>query len=154
MTFAARALELFLQRPGGENRIDWLANQLLGLAIDAHSLTFRIVPLEGGNELVFECSDSLHLDSTTNPGPLRLFRTLLARFAKMAEEENGTFFNPYGGKLYFNRNTPGGLVRVNVEFVNSGDVPSLTLGFGSIETPLAESLNGNLGEHQELLPPK
>jgi hypothetical protein len=44
MTFAERALELFLNRPAGENRVDWLANQLLVLAQESHFQAFRIVP--------------------------------------------------------------------------------------------------------------
>jgi hypothetical protein len=56
-----------------------------------------------------------------------VFRTLLARFAKMAEEENGTAFDPYGGKLHFDRPGPGGPVRLNVEFRNTTVAQSVTL---------------------------
>jgi hypothetical protein len=127
MTFATRAVELFLQRPPGVNRIDWLANQLLALATESHYLHLRIISDEGADSLTFECADSTNVHRTSDSSPLRLFRTLLARFAKMAEEENGAEFSPYGGKLNFDRNGPAGQVKVAVEFVNSGNAPSLCM---------------------------
>jgi hypothetical protein len=153
MTFSNRALDLFLQRPEGVNRIDRLANELLALAMESHFLAFRIVPQKDGDELTFECSDSLHVNTSTNPSPLRIFRTLLARFAKMAEEENGTEFNAYGGKLHFDRNSPTGPSRVIVEFVNTGQMQSLSLALQAVESTHGEPLIQNLDEHQELIPP-
>src|SRR5947209_5007935 len=116
MTSATRALELFLRRPTGANRIDWLANQLLALAAEARFLSMRILPNEAGDGWTFETSDSGHVVSSQDPGPLRVFRTLLARLAKMGEEETGVEFNPYGGKLSFERASPTGPVRIDVEF--------------------------------------
>jgi hypothetical protein len=127
LTSAERALELFRQRPTGENRIDWLANHLLALAAECGLLSLRITSSEGGLHPTFECSDSVHVVTSEDPGPLRLFRTLLARFAKMAEEENGTAFDPYGGKLHFDRPGPGGLVRLDVEFRNTIVAQCITL---------------------------
>jgi hypothetical protein len=150
MTFAARALDLFLNRPEGVNRVDWLANQILDLAIESHFLAFRIVPQKDGDQLSFVCSDSLHNCSSPEPNPLRIFRTLLARFAKMAEEENGVEFNPYGGGLYFDRAGPNGPVRVSVEFVNTGIAQSLSLTLQPIETMFAEFLDQDVDENKKL----
>ena len=126
LTSAERGLELFLSRPPGENRIDWLANQLLALAAECRFLSFRVVPV-GEGKWTFECSDSAHAVASDDPGPLRVFRTLLARYAKMAEEENGAEFTPYGGSLYFDRATASGPTRVSVEFRNTTTAQSLTL---------------------------
>ena len=126
LTSAERALELFLSRPPGENRIDWLANQLLALAAECQFLSFRIVPL-GEGKWSFECADSAHVVTSADPSPLRVFRTLLARYAKMAEEENGTEFTPYGGKLHFDRPTPAGPTRLTAEFRNTSAAQTLTL---------------------------
>jgi hypothetical protein len=127
LTVAERALDLFSHYPTGENRIDWLANQLLALAAESRSLSLRIVRDEKDDGPVLECSDSVHVVVLKDSGPLRLFRTLLARFAKMAEEENGTEFTPYGGKLHFDRPGPAGPVRLDIEFVNTTVVQWLKL---------------------------
>jgi hypothetical protein len=110
-----RALDLFRRRPVGENRIDWLANQLLALAGETGVLSLRMAQADGTGP-VLECSDGTNVSASDEPGPLRLFRTLLARLAKMSEEEGGTEFDPYGGTLHFDR--PGPL-RVRVEFRNT-----------------------------------
>ncbi|MCE9565550.1 MAG: hypothetical protein K8U57_26305 [Planctomycetes bacterium] len=127
LTVAERAMELFGQRPTSENRIDWLANQLLDLAAESHFISCRIVPGEGEIATTLECRDSGHAVGLKDVGPLRLFRTLLARFAKMAEEENGTQFNPYGGQLHFNRPISGAPVRLNVEFANTKEIQYLAI---------------------------
>jgi hypothetical protein len=119
LTPADRALELFQHRPELESPIDWLANQLLALAGETRRLAIQLIPAAEGQGPVFECSDSVHIVRSGDNGPMRLFRTLLARFAKMAEEENGTAFNAYGGKLHFERDTPNGPVRLEVEFENT-----------------------------------
>jgi hypothetical protein len=72
----------------------------------------------------------------------------------MAEEENGTEFNPYGGKLHFDRDSPTGHVRVAVEFVNSSNDQSLSLTHQPIEPTFTEPLDRNVSKHQELMPPK
>jgi hypothetical protein len=137
LTSAERALELFRQRPPGENRIDWLANQLLALAAEGGPLSLRITPSDGELHPTFECSDSVHVIASEDPGPLRLFRTLLARLAKMAEEENGTAFDPYGGKLHFDRPDSTGPVRLDVEFDNTTTAQSLTMVKALLPRPIA-----------------
>ncbi|WP_439630277.1 hypothetical protein [Gemmata sp.] len=114
LTTAERALDLFRQRPDVENRIDWIANQLLALAAEGDGLALRIVATEAGGHAL-ECAESGHVSVTTEAGPVRLFRTVLARLAKMAEEESGAAFNPYGGALVFRRCDIGA---VSVEFSN------------------------------------
>jgi len=127
MTFAERALELFQRRLPPVERLDWLANQLLALAAECGSLSLRILPSFRGEDPTFECSDSDHALTSKDRGPLRVFRTLLARLAKMAEEENGADFEPYGGRLHFDRPGPGGPVRLDVEFKNTTVAQSVTL---------------------------
>jgi hypothetical protein len=127
LTPADRALELFRHRPPVENPIDWLANQLLALAAESKRLSLRIVPAENGKGPTLECSDVVHTIASNDPGPLRLFRTLLARFAKLAEEEIGTPFNPYGGKLHFDRTGPEGPVGLDIEFANTTRDQSITI---------------------------
>ena len=127
LTSADRALELFRHRPPEGNPIDWLANQLLALAAECGGLSLRIVLTAGREGPVLELSDSVHLVTSEDSGPLRLFRTLLARFAKMAEEENGTTFNPYGGKVHFDRPGRGGPIRLDVDFVNTTQIQSITI---------------------------
>jgi hypothetical protein len=117
---------VFRRRPA-DNPIDWLAHQLLTLAADSQRLSLRIIPSADGENPALEATDSVHVVTTEDPSPLRLFRTLLARFAKMAVEENGTEFNPYGGKLHFERSGPGGPVRLDVEFANTTQVQSLAI---------------------------
>ena len=124
LTSAERALELFQTHPPGENRIDWLANQLLALAAEGRSLTLRIVH-SGAEKRVMECSDSAHTVTSDHPGTLRVFRTLLARFAKMAEEENAAAFTPYGGNVHFDRPSSDGPARLYVEFQNTTQAQSL-----------------------------
>jgi hypothetical protein len=131
LTYAERALELFRQRPPDENRIDWLANQLLMLAAESQSPSLRIAAPGEGDGRVLECSDSVQAVTSSDPGPLRVFRTLLARLAKMAEEENGAAFDPYGGKLHFDRTGPGGPVRLSVEFGNTTTTQLLTMSKAS-----------------------
>jgi hypothetical protein len=127
MTPAARALELFLARPTGVNKIDWLANELLALAAESASLSLRLVRDETGTDLRFEAADPSETIASRSPTPLRLFRTVLARLAKMAQEENDAEFNPYGGRYYFNRNGPKGPVRIDVELENTAGLQRLTL---------------------------
>jgi hypothetical protein len=55
----------------------------------------------------------------------------------MAEEEDGAEFNPYGGKIHFNRISPTGPVGVNVEFVNSGNAQSISLALQPNEMTLS-----------------
>jgi hypothetical protein len=126
VTAADRALELFRHRPPVGNAIDWLANQLLALAAETELISLRIVPAENGKGPVLECSDSAHTISSSDPGPLRLFRTLLARVAKMAEEE-GLPFDPYGGTVHFDRSGPVGPVRLDVEFANTTQSQSISI---------------------------
>ena len=126
LTSAERALELFQRREPGEDRIDRLANQLLSLAAECRFLSFRVVPV-GEGKWTFECSDSAHTVASDDPGPLRIFRTLLARYAKKAVEETGAEFQPYGGNLHFDRDTPAGPTRIAVEFRNTTTANTLTL---------------------------
>jgi hypothetical protein len=127
LTAADRALEFFRTRPPVENSIDWLANQLLALAAETNRISLRIVPAENGKGPVLECSDAAHTITSSDPVPLRLFRTVLARFAKMAEEENGMPFDPYGGKTHFDRTGPGGPVRLDVQFANTTQDQSIVI---------------------------
>jgi hypothetical protein len=114
LTTAERALDLFRQRPDVKDRIDWIANQLLTLAAEGDGLALRIVATGAGGHGL-ECAESGHVSVTTEAGPVRLFRTVLARLAKMAEEETGAAFNPYGGALLFRQSGTGA---VSVEFSN------------------------------------
>ncbi|MDB5312874.1 MAG: hypothetical protein JWO38_7076 [Gemmataceae bacterium] len=127
MTSSTRALDLFLRRSTDTNRIDWLANQLLALAAESQSFSLRLGPGEDGIAWVLEAFDADQLVSTREPGPVRVFRTVLARLAKLAEQETGAAFNPYGGKLWFDRTSPTGPARVIVDFINAGDGCSLTM---------------------------
>jgi hypothetical protein len=166
-TLAERAIDLFQQRPPGENRIDWLANQLLALvAAEPGPLELRIAPTAGmaigtfayqppddvgrsaeprkapphvSTSHTLVCVDYFHeaRASSADPGPLRLFRTLLARVAKMAEEESGTAFNPYGGKLHFDRPGPNGPVRLDVHFVNTTESQFLGMVRAALPQPAA-----------------
>jgi hypothetical protein len=127
MTPAARAVELFLARPTGVNKIDWLANELLALAAEASTLSMRLVPDGVGTGLTFEASDRSGTIASQDSTPLRLFRTVLARLAKMAEEESRAEFNPYGGRFSLDRMGPQGPVRIDVAFRNAGGNASVTL---------------------------
>lgn len=127
MNPADRVLELFQTRPTGSNRIDWLANQLLALTVEARALALRLVPDRAGGGWAFEVTASGRQVSTPDAGPVRLFRTLLARFAKMGEEETGAAFNPYAGKLHFDRTGSTGPARIDVEFENTAGIQSLSL---------------------------
>ena len=127
MTPAERALALFQRPLPPVERLNWLANGLLAIAAEAGPLSLRIIPSDGGLHPAFECSDSVHVITTEDRGPVRVFRTLLARFAKMADEESGAEFTPYGGQLHFDRPGPSGPVRVDVEFTNTTVAASATL---------------------------
>lgn len=123
LTTAERALDLFRQRPDVENRIDWLASQLLALAAEGDGLALRTTPTPVGGHAL-ECAEAGHVASTSESGPVRLFRTVLARLAKLAEQENGAEFNPYGGSLVFNR---PGIGSIGVEFCNTPGSQSLRM---------------------------
>jgi hypothetical protein len=127
MTPAARALELFLTRPPQANKVDWLTNALLALAADAPLLSLGLVPDETGAGLTFEATDQFGTVSSRDASPLRLFRTVLARLAKLAEEERQAEFNPYEGQFSFDRVGPTGPVRIDVQFRNTGRGACLTL---------------------------
>jgi hypothetical protein len=132
-TPAERGLELFLVHTPVDTRLDWLANQLLALAAEGIVLSFRVVPVSEG-KWTFECSDSVHVVSSDDPGPLRVFRPLLARFAKMAVEENSAEFTPYGGKLHFDRPGLDGPTRLTVEFRNTTVAQTLALTVLGLES--------------------
>jgi hypothetical protein len=127
MTLAQRVLELFLARPTGVNQVEWLANELLALAAESPFLSLRLVPDETGTGLRFEAIDPSATISSEDSTALRLFRTVLARLAKMAEVESGVEFNPYGGTVHFDRQGPQGPVRIDAEFGNTSGAQHLTL---------------------------
>jgi hypothetical protein len=127
MTPAARALELFLTRPDGVNKVDWLANELLALAAEAPLLSLRLVADEAGTGLTFEATDQSETIASRDSAPQRLFRTVIARLAKMAEEEGRGEFNPYEGRFSLDRVGPKGPVRIDVELRNTSGMPCVTL---------------------------
>jgi hypothetical protein len=127
LTHADRALELFRRRPAVENPADWVANELLALAADSGRLSLRIAHSAEGKGPSLECSDPSNSVTSDESGPLRLFRTVLARFAKLAEEECGTAFDPYAGNACFDRTGPSGLVRLDVDYTNTTQDQSISI---------------------------
>ena len=107
--------EQSLKSPGG---VVWLADQLLVLAQHAESISLE----ETDTELVCHCGDrSVVLPESYK----RLFRPLLARLAKVAADESGTPFQPYGGRYSIRRAGDSGPVRLEIEIENTPKHQSL-----------------------------
>lgn len=129
-TPAGVALGLFTSRPAdGGNKIDWLADQLLTLAVGTPALSMGLVPDDPGTGAVrLEVADSVHRLTSTDPTPLRLFRTLLARLAKLSADESATNFDPYHGRYVLTRSRrEDGPVRLEVEIDNTTVEPRLRI---------------------------
>ena len=87
---ADRMIELFGHWPTDEGRKVCVADELLTLATESDFMSIRSRVVDEDVGVVLECSDSSHVVGSKEAGPLRVFRTLLARFAKMSEDETGT----------------------------------------------------------------
>lgn len=101
--------EQSLTTPGG---VIWLADQLLVLAQHAESFSLE----ETDTELFCNCGES----SVVLPDSYkRLFRPLLARLAKVAADESGTPFQPYGGNYELRRAGDLGPVLLDLNIANT-----------------------------------
>jgi len=111
MTSAEQVLKHFAELPAGTT-VDWIIERFLACACDAGSLSIEI-PHSEPPRLEATLNGRTASDSG-RPG-LRLFRTMLARMAKMAADEGGSKFEPYGGHLVFHRAG----TRIETEFENT-----------------------------------
>ncbi len=124
---ADRMIELFGHRPTDEGRKACVADELLSLATESDFMSIRVAGCDEDVGVVLECSDSSHVVGSREAGPLRVFRTLLARFAKMAEDETGTAPTAYGTRLHLERPSVSGPVRLSVEFANTSEIQYLAI---------------------------
>lgn len=112
-----KLFEQSLTSPGG---VVWLADQLLVLAQHSDSLLLA----EADTELVSKCGDcSVVLAASYR----RLFRPLLARLAKVAADESGTPFQPYGGNYQLRRAGDLGPVLLDLTIANTTGERSILL---------------------------
>ena len=124
---ADRLIELFNYRQTQHDRI---ATELLTLATDADFVSMRVAGCAEDVGVVLECEDSSHVVGSKEAGPLRVFRTLLTHFAKLAETEHGIPANSFGERLRIEQTTSRGRVRLNIEFANTSDLQYLAITKG------------------------
>lgn len=109
LTTGDQLRELFRGPPAGGRGIVWLADRVLEIAQYTGSLSLPVGPAG--------------LDPGAHPDlaglPPRVFRTLLARFAKLAADESGREFDPYHGQYSLVRSGRGGPVRLDIRIANT-----------------------------------
>lgn len=105
-------VKLFEQTPTEPTGVVWLADQLLVLSQHTESLSLEATP----HELLCRIADS----TAVVPSPFgRLFRPLLARLGKVAADESGMPFLPYGGRYKLRRAGESGPVLLDVVIANT-----------------------------------
>jgi hypothetical protein len=121
VTGPERLLQVFLDIPKPGRGLLWAADSLLDLAAELPAVRFeKVLPSAEQPEApaTFEVSDGASTLRTTERILVRLFRSLLPRFAVLGAEQMGIEAPLYGGRIVLTRVVGSEPVRLDVDFSN------------------------------------